>query len=103
MKLIPEAAQNITFNRQLVEYLIGNPFPDGTFVYRKWWEDEEGTNVVMDNRGWTLRHLINPNQHISQATWGQIIYGIADRLVHTHGEGIVHRDLKPSNGTSFCS
>jgi serine/threonine protein kinase len=51
----------------------------------------------MDSRGGTLRHYIRGDIQLSENDWFQIIFGIAERLTHIHGEDQVHGDLKPSN------
>lgn len=52
----------------------------------------------MDDHQWTLRNWIGGDSRLTQYDWLQIMFGIANNLVHAHGQGQVHGDLKPSNG-----
>jgi serine/threonine protein kinase len=59
----------------------------------------EGLAILMDDHQWTLRHWIGGDIRLTQYDWLQIMFGIANNLVHAHGQAQVHGDLKPSNGT----
>jgi serine/threonine protein kinase len=75
-----------------------NPFPDGTFVYRSYWNDVDGLAVLMDDYTCTLRDQISPNIQLTERQWINIMLGIADRLSCAHQAGVVHGDLCPANG-----
>ena len=87
----------------VINYFKWNSFPDESYVYRDLWYDDEGIAIKMDARAGTLRHHIRGDIELSENEWYQIMYGIADRLVHVHGLDIVHGDLKPSNSSSNFS
>lgn len=80
-----------------MEKFRDTPFPDGTFVYRKIWDDIDGLAVLMDDYQTTLRYRIDPNIQLTEHQWLTIMYGIVDRLAPPHREGIAHGDLCPSN------
>ena len=88
----------IAVDENVIRYFLYHPFPDNTAVYREVWYDEEGLAVKMDPHGGTLRHSIRGDVQLGERDWLQIMYGIAQRLVWTHGQGVFHGDLKPSNG-----
>jgi hypothetical protein len=75
------------------------PFPDGTVVYRKIWDDQDGLVVLMDDYETTLRRRIDPNIQLTEYQWLTIMLGIVDRLAFTHQYDVAHGDLCPSNGS----
>jgi serine/threonine protein kinase len=98
VKLIQSWNRNpFRYDLNIINYFKWNAFPDESYVYRDLWYDDEGIAIKMDARQGTLRHHIRGDIQLSENEWYQIMYGIADRLVHVHGQNIVHGDLKPSN------
>jgi serine/threonine protein kinase len=85
------------YDLNIINYFKWHPFPDESYVYRDLWYDDEGIAIKMDARAGTLRNHIGGDIQLSESEWYQIMYGIAARLGHVHGENIVHGDLKPSN------
>jgi hypothetical protein len=101
VKLIPWGSPLVNVDESVLGYFAQSPFPDGTLVYRELWRDIEGLAIRMDDHQWTLRNWIGGDIQLTQYDWLQIMFGIANNLVHAHGQSQVHGDLKPSNGTSI--
>jgi hypothetical protein len=99
VKLIPWDSPLVAINQSVLDQFARSPFPDGTVVYRELWSDIEGLAIRMDDHQGTLRNWIGGDIQLTEYDWLQIMFGIANNLVHAHGQSQVHGDLKPSNGT----
>ena len=97
MKLVSQTSPVVVTNRGLLQEFKTVQFPDGTLVYRDFWDDRDGLAILMDDYQTTLRRRICPQIQLTERQWYSIMLGIVDRLAFPHEYNIPHGDLCPSN------
>ena len=85
-------------SRDILQKFRVTEFPDGTYVYRDIWEDDNGLFILMDDYQTTLRQHIERKSQFNELQWLQLMLGIVERLAPPHSANICHGHLCPSNG-----
>jgi hypothetical protein len=99
VKLVPWNSPVIQFNRDVLQYFLDAPFPDGKYVYRGIsWEDTNGVLILMEPYDVSLSNRISLSVQFAEREWCTIMLGIVNHLSFPHASGIAHGYLRSEKG-----